>query len=206
MKGNTQIMVMSRVDQAGNYILNRMRNELNNELHYHNVTHVLDVLQAVEMIGKNENVSDKELELLRIAVLFHDAGFIYGAENHEKSSCEIASEFLPGIGVTEQEIGIICNLIMATKVPQSPRSHLEKIICDADLDYLGRDDFFTTGNNIFREFQARNLVANMRDWNELQVKFLTAHNYFTSTSIKLRNSKKEEHLQKIKQLLQEKMC
>ncbi len=194
---------MTRVDQAGNYILNRMKKELKDELHYHNVTHVLDVLQAVEMIAKNENVSDAEMEILQVAVLFHDAGFIIGPENHERSSCEIASEFLPGIGFNNQEIAVICNLIMATRVPQSPRSHLEKIICDADLDYLGRDDFFTTGNNIFKEFQARNLVTNLRDWNELQVQFLTAHNYFTRTSIDLRSAKKEEHLRRIKQQLQE---
>ena len=182
-----------------------MKNELNDDLHYHNVTHVLDVLQAVEMIAKSEKVSDTELELLQVAVLFHDAGFIVSPDNHEKASCEIAAEYLPGIGFTEKEMEVICNLIMATRVPQSPRTHLEKIICDADLDYLGREDFFTTGNNIFREFQARNLISNMRDWNELQEKFLTAHNYFTRTSIQLRSAKKGEHLLKIQQLLREKM-
>jgi uncharacterized protein len=194
---------MSRVDQAGKYVLNRMSKELDGDLFYHNVPHVLDVLQAAEMIGKLERISDTDMELLKVAALFHDSGFLVSPENHEKYGCDIAMEYLPKIGFTEDEIEVICNLIMATKVPQSPRCHLEKIICDADLDYLGREDFFTTGNNIFREFQARNLVADMRDWNELQVKFLTAHNYFTATSIRLRSERKAEHLQKIKQLLQE---
>ena len=48
------------------------------------------------------------------------------------------------------------------------------------------------------------MVADEKEWNELQVKFLGSHNYFTPTSIKLRSAKKAEHLQKIKQLLQEK--
>lgn len=194
---------MGRAEQAGNYILNRMQTELNGSLFYHNVAHVLDVSKAAEMIGKMENISDNELELLKVAVMFHDSGFIVNPDNHEKLSCDIAKEYLPGIGYSDNEIAIICNLIMATRVPQSPATHLEKIICDADLDYLGRDDFFSTGNNIFREFKARNIVNNERDWNELQVKFLTSHNYFTPTSIKLRSAKKAEHLQKIKELLQE---
>ncbi len=194
---------MSRLEQAGDYILHRMEKELNGNLYYHNVHHVVDVVQAALIIGKNEHISDEEMELLHVAALFHDSGFIISPENHEKLSCDIAMEYLPGIGYSESEIAVICSLIMATRVPQSPRNHLEKIMCDADLDYLGRDDFFTTGHNIFREFHARHLVKDFRDWNEMQVKFLTAHNYFTTTSINLRSAKKAEHLQKIQQLLQE---
>ena len=203
MQGGTQILYMSRSEQAGDYILNRMTKELNDNLYYHNVHHVLDVVQAAVMIGKMEKISTDEMELLTVAALFHDSGFIISPDNHEKLSCDIALEYLPGIGYSGSEIAVICNLIMATRVPQSPRNHLEKIMCDADLDYLGRDDFFITGHNIFREFHARFLVKDLRDWNEMQVKFLTAHNYFTATSIHLRSTKKAEHLQKIKELLQE---
>lgn len=194
---------MSRADQAANYILERMKSELHPSLYYHNVPHVMDVLQAAERIGRSEGISEAEMELLRVAALFHDAGFMIQADNHEMLSCHIARDFLPIVGFNEEEILVICNIILATRVPQEPKILLEKIICDADLDYLGRDDFFDTGNNIFREFQQRNLVKDIREWNELQVKFLTSHKYFTQTSITLRNAKKEEHLQKIKQLLQE---
>ena len=192
---------MNRADQAGQYILNRMRNELSGNLSYHNVSHVQDVVNAAIMIGKLEQISEDELELLKVAAYFHDSGFIIQPDNHEKLSCDIAMEYLPGIGFSESEISTICKLIMATRVPQTPTNHLEQIICDADLDYLGRDDFFTIGNTIYREFISRNVVANEKDWNELQVKFLSAHNYFTSTSIKLRGPKKEAHLMQIKNLL-----
>ncbi len=194
---------MSRADQAANYILERMKTELDPSLYYHNVPHVLDVVGAAEMIGKSENISDADMELLRVAALFHDAGFMIQADNHEMLSCDIAKDFLPVAGYNDHEIAAICDIILATRVPQNPKSLLEKIICDADLDYLGRDDFFITGNNIFMEFRHRNLVKDLREWNELQVKFLTSHNYFTQTSIRLRNAKKEEHLQKIKQVLLE---
>jgi len=194
--------MINRADQAGEYILSKMRKELNGSFYYHNVSHVLDVLQSAELIGRSEQVNEADMELLKVAAMYHDAGFIINPDNHEKLSCDIAMEILPGFGFNNQEIEIVCNLILATRVPQSPRNLLEKIICDADLDYLGRDDFFTTGNKIFREFQARKMVADEREWNELQVKFLAAHNYFTATSIKLRSTKKAEHLQKIKQLLQ----
>jgi len=194
---------MSREVQAGNYILQRMRNELDPNLFYHNVPHVLDVVQAAQMIGTSEQISDSEMELLRVAALFHDAGFLVRAENHEEIGCDIAKNFLPGFGYTTQEITVICEIIMATRVPHDPKNLLEKIICDADLDYLGREDFFTTGYNIYREFRVRNVIGDMRDWNELQVKFLSSHHYFTDTAIQLRSAKKAEHLQIIEQLLRE---
>ena len=188
---------------AGSYILNRLRNELNSDLFYHNASHVTDVMQSAEMIGKLENINDQDMELLKVAALFHDSGFIINSENHEQHSCSIAKDYLPTVGYTETELALICELIMATRVPQLPHTHLEKIICDADLDYLGRDDFFTTGNKIYKEFQARNLISGEREWNELQLKFLTEHKYFTGTSVNLRNEKKAIHLDQVRRLLKE---
>ena len=194
---------MSRTEQAGNYILGRMQNEMKEYMYYHNVAHVLDVLQAVEFIAGSEKVTPQEMELLKVAALFHDAGFIRSTENHEKLSCDIAREYLPGVGFSNDEIENICTLIMATCIPQSPGNNLEKIICDADLDYLGRDDFFTIGYKMYQEFKARNLISGEREWNELQVKFLSAHKYFTNTSVSRRSDKKEEHLRAIRQVLQQ---
>jgi len=192
---------MDRIEKARNYILKRMHDELNPVLYYHNVPHVLDVLSAAESIGKAENISNADMELLKVAALYHDSGFVVNADNHEKLGCDIAVSALPEFGFTEQEVEVICGLILATRVPQIPSGLLEKIICDADLDYLGRDDFFSIGNKIFREFMARNIVANEQQWNELQVKFLSVHNYFTNTSIRLRATKKEEHLKQVRQIL-----
>lgn len=193
---------MSRAEQAGKHILSRMQNELASNIYYHNVSHVVDVVSAAERIGIAEKINPAELELLKVAALYHDCGFIIEANNHEKHGCEIAQAELPGFGFSSDEINVICDLIMATKIPQSPKNLLEQIICDADLDYLGRDDFFTIGAKIFEEFKSRNLINNERDWNELQVNFLSHHNYFTATSISSRKAKKDLHIQQIKKLLQ----
>ena len=199
--GSTQKNLMQRAEQAGKYIMDRMSNELTGTMYYHNPVHVMDVYHAAEMIGKLEGISERDMELLKVAVLFHDSGYMISTDDHEERSCDIARSYLPEAGFSSHEIDIICGLIMATRVPQLPENHLEQIICDADLDYLGRDDFFTTGHNIFLEFQSRNMVTSERDWNELQVKFLTAHHYFTETSKKLRGAQKEKHVQMIRQKL-----
>ena len=92
-------------------------------------------------------------------------------------------------------------MIYATIIPHNPKNKLEKIICDADLDYLGRDDFFDIADSLRRELRDHGKIKSDRLWDEIQVKFLTQHQYFTKSAKKMRDAKKAEHLQVIKDRL-----
>ena len=133
-------------------ILSRLENELDPRLGYHNLSHTLDVVEQAEVIAKQEKVNDKhDLLLLKTAAVFHDSGFLTVYKNHEEKSCEIASESLINV-FSEEDINKIRGMIMATKIPQTPHTLLEQIICDADLDYLGRNDFEPISRNLYKEF------------------------------------------------------
>ncbi len=185
-------------------ILQRLKEHLPEHLSYHSVHHVKDVIQAVEEIAVAENISEENIMLLKTAALFHDTGFLYGAKDHEEKSCEIAQEYLPDYGYSQSQIDKIKGMIMATKIPQTPHSHLEEILADADLDYLGRDDFFKIGDKLFDELTMFGIVNSERDWNLLQEKFLESHHFFTKTAINNRNQKKQENLEIIKSKLNQK--
>ena len=126
-------------------------------------------------------------------VLFHDSGFITQSKNHEELSCEIVREALPDFNYTHEEIDSICGMIMATKIPQSPTNLLEQIIADADLDYLGREDYWEISNNLFKEISFFGIFTE-NDWLQLQINFLEKHRYFTHTAITTREAKKQETL------------
>jgi predicted metal-dependent HD superfamily phosphohydrolase len=181
-------------EQAKKLILDRLNEELPRHLSYHSVDHVKDVYTAAENIGKLEHISAYDMQLLLTAALFHDSGFMHGPNNHEEESCRIASEYLPGFNYSDDEIEKINGMIMATKLPQTPRTPLEEIICDADLDYLGRDDFFPISDNLYAEFTYTGIVNNENDWNKIQVSFFEKHQYFTKSALRLREEKKEENL------------
>ncbi|MDI1256143.1 MAG: HD domain-containing protein [Flavobacterium sp.] len=176
------------------FILRQLTNNLAAHLRYHTVNHTLDVYNTATMIAANEKISAKDTKLLLIAALYHDAGYLYQSKGHEAISCKIAAESLPQFGYKNAEINQICNIITATKIPQQPHSQLEMIICDADLDYLGRNDFFEIGHQLYLEMLASGTVTNEKEWNLLQVVFLQQHRYFTQTSQQLRNDKKQENL------------
>lgn len=162
---------------------------------YHNLQHTEDVYQAAMRIAKAEGIDGESHRLLLTAALFHDTGFIIGKENHEEHSCTIAREHLPAFGYTPWEIDEVCRLIRATKMPQRPSDLLEMVMCDADLDYLGRDDFDLWSNRLYQELEQEGPTPDKEKWRLSQIDFLQGHHYFTSTNKKERTKGKEHNVQ-----------
>jgi uncharacterized protein len=119
---------MIQFEKVEQFMLQKLQNELPQHLSYHSVSHVKDVMQAALNIARQEGVQQQEQILLQTAALFHDSGFLFGAQEHERKSCNIAREYLPQYGYDAQQIEQICGMIMATKIPQSPQNHLEEIL------------------------------------------------------------------------------
>ncbi|NMH26641.1 HD domain-containing protein [Flavobacterium silvaticum] len=179
------------------FILDKLRTELPPYLHYHRVEHTLDVYECSKHIAQQENVNEKDTRLLLTAAIYHDSGYLYQIDEHESCSCDIARESLVKFGYSQDDIEIICGLIMATRIPQTPKTPLEKIICDADLDYLGRSDFYELGDRLFLEMQHLGTIENREEWDKLQVYFLSNHRFLTETSKKTRQPVQDAHLQQI---------
>ena len=182
-------------------ILDKLEMDLPGYLFYHNVKHTVDVVTEVELIGWAEGCSDEEILLLKTAALFHDAGHVISYDNHELYGTQIAKEMLPAYSYTPEQIETISSLIMSTKLPPKPTNLLENIMCDSDLDYLGRSDFIPVSNTLFEELKAQNKMGSLNDWNKIQVKFIAGHQYFTKTARKLREVNKQQQIERIQNLI-----
>lgn len=183
-------------------MLNKLEKELPPHLYYHNIKHTIDVVTQVELIGMGEAVSDEDLLLLKTAALFHDSGHILGYKDHERFSTIIAREILPDYYYTQNQIERICDLILATQMPPRPRNRLEEIMCDADLDYLGRSDMVPVSTLLYRELKENNMIKSWNEWNRMQIKFITNHQYFTKTALSLREVNKQKQIERIRKLLE----
>ena len=181
-----------------NFLINKLEKDLPSYLVYHNAQHTKNVIAAVEHLAYTENVSDNDLILLKTAALFHDAGFLQQAEDHEEISCEIANQYLPQYNYTPAQIEIICRAIKDTKIPQIAEDHLGKILCDADLYYLGTEEYTANATNLFKEFKKTNYIKTAAEWQGQQIAFLSLHKYFTQTAINEREVQKQINLQKLK--------
>ncbi|WP_010526373.1 adenylate/guanylate cyclase domain-containing protein [Thermophagus xiamenensis] len=184
-------------------VLNRLENELSEEFTYHNVKHTIDVVTQVEIIGRGEGVNEEEMLLLKTAALLHDSGFLVSYKNHEHYSMELAKEILQMYGYSDDQIEEINRLINVTRKEALPSNHLEAILKDADLDYLGRPDFIPISQNLYKEIQTFNGKMSLKEWNKKQINFIANHKYYTNTAKKLRQVKKEQQLMALKELLKE---
>jgi uncharacterized protein len=174
---------------------------LSPDLYYHNLVHTKNVVSAALELAASEGITNEaDLTFLLTAAWFHDVGYVVGYEHHERESCKMARELLPQAGFNKQQIDIVCKLIMKTHVPQEPETILEKILCDADLDYLGQPEFTRLGKDLFKEWQAKGRVNDEQEFNLLQINFLQKHKYWTLTSQRLREPVKQQHLQTLKML------
>jgi adenylate cyclase len=182
-------------------VLDMLEKELPSHLHYHNVKHTVDVVTEAELIGWGEGCTDEEILLLKTAGLFHDAGHTISYEDHEYHGTQIARKMLPDYNYTPEQIDRVCSIIMATKLPPSPRDLLESIICDSDLDYLGRSDFIPVSNSLYEELKAQNKMNSINEWNKMQVKFISGHQYFTPTARSLREVNKQLQIERIQSLI-----
>lgn len=184
------------------FILNKLTSELNPNLYYHDLSHTMDVLDSVERLADMENLPEGERTLIRTASLFHDSGMLKTYIGHEEASCEITQALLPGFGYSEKEISSINSMIMATKLPQSAQTKNEQIICDADLDYLGRKDFFMISHRLRYEWDLFKLKSlSLKEWYFLQIDFLNNHTYFTKSAIETREMGKQQNLNQILEIL-----
>jgi predicted metal-dependent HD superfamily phosphohydrolase len=179
------------------FILNKLKNELEASLHYHNVGHTIHVLDQCNALSAELGIKGERLILLCTAALLHDVGYIWTRVQHEQRSVEFAKSELPNWGYNSEQIGQISNMILATRIPQFAQTELERIICDADLSYLGTSDFFAKGDDLFYEFLEASIVKTKDDWNKMQVSFLKAHTYHTQIAKDKFEATKQLHLKQL---------
>lgn len=186
---------------AKDYILSRLKNELRPDLYYHCLNHTLDVYESAKKLASLESIAGVDLVLLETAALYHDAGFIVSYKNHEEHSMHLMRKVLPRFGYADSDIEIIARMIIATRLPQNPVTDLEKILCDADLDYLGRDDFFMIANKLLCEWNENGIPVTLKKWYTIQKNFLESNHYFTQSAKGLRKEKKYQNLSQICELI-----
>lgn len=189
--------------KAEQFILKLLSEQLPDGLFYHGLHHTLDVCDAAEKLAFLEGIEGEDVFLLKTAALFHDAGFTKEYAANEHIGVEMSKEILPQFGYSDKQVEIIEGLIMATRVPQRPETHLQKIICDADLDYLGRDDFHPIADTLKKELMAFGKITSDKEWDKIQVHFLEQHAYFTDSAKKYRAPKKAQHIEEVKRRLAE---
>lgn len=188
------------IDGLSHFICKKMEDQLPPFVIYHGVDHTHDVHASVLRLAQLEKLDEYNTNLVRAAAWMHDSGIIVKFEDHELISAQFAQEYLPNFGFNSAEIDQIRNMILCTRLPQVATTLNEKILCDADLDYLGRSDFFIIGQKLRLEWILIGNNISLYNWYKLQMEFLKNHHYFTKSAQVLRNERKNQNMAEIQHL------
>ncbi|MBI5960007.1 MAG: HD domain-containing protein [Chloroflexi bacterium] len=191
-------------EHAKQYVIQQLERKLPPMTYYHSVGHTRDdVLPAAQRLADMEGVVGEDRCCLLTAACYHDIGYIQRGLEHERYGARITAKILPAFGYTPPQIELIQRLIMATRLPTNPQTLLEKIIVDADMDSLGRDDFLKTSHALQNELAARGVEISPDGWYIHQLEFLGSHRYYTDSAKCLREAGKQRNVEQVRRLLAE---
>ena len=169
------------VKNASEYITELLTKSLPSECTYHNLIHTLQVVDAVDEIGKNSGLTEDQLEVLHLSAWFHDTGFVRGYEGHEGKSIEIADEFLKENDYPPDKIAMINKTISVTDMKKKPVDSLEKIIRDADILHIGKGKFYENSFLLKREWEIiRGKKYTETEWIKSSLDFVTKTEFYTN--------------------------
>ena len=170
-----------------------------NKHYYNSYEHAIDVMQRAIYLSEQENLPVDEIEMMALAGLFHDTGFIVMYDKNEPIWAKIASNYLKSINYDKNKIKLIEQIILATNPDYTnPKNIYEKIIKDADMDNLWRDDFQKKSNDIKKELETvKKIKIKDPEWHHSLVDLLISHKFNTDVQRKERDKKKQENLNKM---------
>jgi predicted metal-dependent HD superfamily phosphohydrolase len=170
-------------------------------LYYHCLEHTMQVVAYSIQLAAKAGLDKKEEELLFAAAVLHDSGYGKKYRANEGVGAIFASKILPDYGFSKREIEQVKQMILATNLVVSPNNQLEMLLIDADMAYLGRDDFFMWSDRLFREWKAFGLFDGTAEaWLHTQIEFLQSHVYATPEAFELFDAGKQNNILLLKSI------
>lgn len=177
------ITTQSIVADTEKFVKKLLLSDLSEHHRYHNLPHTLTVRENCLEIGRRLEVSAEDLEILELACLLHDTGFVEVYAGHEAVSHRIAREYLLDKGYPEAKLRRVLQCVDITFPPNQPTDLLEKIIRDADMANLGSPNYPETLAALRHEWEVfLGQTFNDRDWYRLNRDFLRQHTFYTSVA------------------------
>jgi len=191
-----------RLKIVDRYIKVFFSDEMPDGFKYHDADHTLHptkgVVASANRIAISENISEHDRELLITAAYFHDAGYIRKYKKNEPIAARMAGRILKLIGYKPNEIVKVQKMILSTDLENEPESHVEKILCDADLDHFGREDFLKLDGRLREEWREKGMDVNDDvKWYKDTLELLKKHQFYTESQKKLRKKGKQKNIKSL---------
>jgi HD superfamily phosphodiesterase len=196
-------MESALIDQARSLAGEVFKDPVFEKYFFHNFKHTEDVVAAVKDIGTRCELNVDEMEMTLVAAWLHDLGYRHGAEGHEDTSARMAEEFLERLNIPSKKIKIISSAILSTRLPQQPRTLVERVLCDADLYHLSNKTFEEKSKLLREEWKATGFrEMSDQEWIQHNIDFMDEHKYHTPYGQTLLTEGKKKNIKQLKKTLE----
>lgn len=191
------------IDQARHYVSEELRARLAPHCTYHNVGHTMAVYDAAIRLARDSHLDSTAAEHLGLAALFHDIGYIDGADDHEARSSVKAGDWLTANNYDENGIKIIQELILSTKVDSTPTTIEQQILRDADMQHLAQDNYVQRSLALKTEMEAEGKTGplSLKQWLKKNLVFFANHQYQSPAGIEAYREGKKHNYRVLKKEL-----
>jgi HD superfamily phosphodiesterase len=184
------------VKDAAEYVFNLFKDKLPGDYVYHNYNHTAETVKACKKLSKSYNLTSRDYEVLMLAALFHDTGYVTAYDNHEQESVKFMKEYLKG-NYAEEDIREIESLILSTKYRTVPDGSLQEILHDADYINLGSENFDHRADLLRIEWERiLQKTYTEEEWAQIQLQFLLDTQFKTEDAVLKFNGQKEQNILK----------
>jgi predicted metal-dependent HD superfamily phosphohydrolase len=168
------------IKQAKAYVEQLFDQQLPRQLVYHTFKHTNTVAKEAAALGEAARLPAPDQEALLLAAWFHDTGYLDHYDGHEYRSMELAEQWLSQQGYPAERIAVVKDLIRATHRDEKRDTELQKLLVDADLSNLGREECMADAELLRTEWEAtQGKVYSNIEWAEYQLNFLLQHKYLS---------------------------
>ena len=193
---------MKKLQSIQNQVISLLDKGLDHRLHFHKSSHSVVVLHEALRICHWMNVDPETTELIAIAAIGHDLGYLEQFENNETIGAEMTQSLMAKEDFSIDAIEFVKTAILETSMRISPQSWQGKILRDADTGYIGTTEFSTWEKRLQEEYQAtKNKQYTSKEWLQFEIQFFEQHRFFTAFSKLYRLPLKKKHLQQLKDQL-----
>ena len=193
----------SVIEELQSAALDFLDKHLDKRYTYHNKAHTLEVCNAVKLFAEQTpDLPQETCFALKIAAIFHDFGYLESSFDNEKLVLPYIKKFGSCAGIADSILLAANDMILETAFPYKPFTPAGKLLCDADIEYIGRECFCEQAKLFRRELASDNIVYTEKEWWSFELKFLQENTFFTPICQTLRESGRLRNLEKVRQLLQ----
>jgi class 3 adenylate cyclase len=189
-----------RLQDLEHNIFPMLEQQLQESAAFHNPEYAKHLYHHAGILGMAENLDMEEALLVRTAAILMFTGRIHTFRNFENKSAEIAGEILPEYQYSQKQVQEIKTLLLSSKLPMEPRNHLERIMCDLKMEYLGRVDYPDLIRRLYKEMSTNLDNFDPTDWKNEQLQILNNFAYYTPGARRLREIPPEEQMQRFNTL------